>query len=327
MHSELLLLFLFSIAISFLLSGMEAGVFALSRLHVRQRMRTGNRRAIALFGYLENPENFLWTILVGNTLSNLIAASVGVFGLHRWFRAAPELFWPAFLASLILFYAFCELLPKMLFRVYPDRLCMLLAVPFRVIHVGLQPLVFVMAWFAGRLGRWSGGKAFTGRLFANREELRMIMQESAHSLTDEERTMINRVFDLHSLTVRHIAIPLARAVTILSEAPLRDLMALCRESGFSRIPVWKGQGAQKRIAGVVSLNALLYEPELDLDGKVGAYLKPALFLDGEMRLETALRHMQRTGQRLAVVTERDQAEVGVVSLEDVLQVIFGEVST
>ena len=214
----------------------------------------------------------------------------------------------------------------MLFRVYPNRLCMLLAVPFRVIHVVLQPLVVAMAWFARQFSHWSGGKTFTGRLFANREELRMIMQESAHGLTNEERTMISRVFDLQNLTVRHIAIPLAKAVTISIEAPLNNLMALCRESGFSRIPVWKGQDSQKRIAGLVSLNTLLYEPDLDLDKPVGEYLKPALFLDGEMRLETALQQMRRTGQRLAVVTERDRVEVGVVSLQDILHVIFGEVS-
>src|ERR1041384_7101118 len=60
------------LALSFLLSGMEAGVFALSRMRVRQQMRAGRRSAAVLHGYLENPENFLWTILVGNTVANFI---------------------------------------------------------------------------------------------------------------------------------------------------------------------------------------------------------------------------------------------------------------
>src|SRR6185436_151552 len=58
--------------VSFLLSGMEAGVFALSRLRIRQRMREGRQSARVLYEFLEHPENFLWTILVGNTIANFI---------------------------------------------------------------------------------------------------------------------------------------------------------------------------------------------------------------------------------------------------------------
>src|SRR2546430_14498587 len=66
------LLFTFCLALSFVLSGMEAGVFALSRLRVRQQMRAGRRSAKVLHDFLENPENFLWTILVGNTVANFL---------------------------------------------------------------------------------------------------------------------------------------------------------------------------------------------------------------------------------------------------------------
>lgn len=326
MRSEWLLVFLVSIAISFLLSGMEAGVFALSPLRVRQRMRAGHRRAIALFSYLEHPENFLWTILVGNTLANLVAASLAVHGLHQWLGHAPGLFWLVFLPGLIVFYAFCELLPKMLFRVYPNQLCLQLALPFRIIHVALRPLVVVTAWFARHLIPWSSGRTFTGRLFANREELRALIQEASQGLTSEERTMVNRVLDLQSLTVRDLATPLGRAVTIAAEAPVQELIALCRETGLSWIPVWQERGSRRRITGVASLNAVLYEPNLEPGRTVGDQLRPPLFLDGEMRLETALRRMRLTGQRLAVVVERDRTEMGVVSLQDVLKVIFGEVT-
>src|SRR5438477_9354777 len=71
-NSLIWLLFSFCLALSFLLSGMEAGVFALSRLRVRQQMRAGRRSAKVLHDFLENPENFLWTILVGNTVANFL---------------------------------------------------------------------------------------------------------------------------------------------------------------------------------------------------------------------------------------------------------------
>ena len=70
--------------------------------------------------------------------------------------------------------------------------------------------------------RWTGGRAFTGRLFGNREEMRAVMQESAQALTSDERAMINRVLDLQNFTVRQIATPLAQTVTIRNaNAPRR----------------------------------------------------------------------------------------------------------
>src|SRR6266699_4581603 len=109
------LVFTACLGLSFLMSGMEAGVFALSRLRIRQQMRSGNPRAHALYAHLENPENFLWTILVGNTLANVSAFIIGVFGLHQWLGRWPALLCVALLAGGILFYALCELMPKTLF--------------------------------------------------------------------------------------------------------------------------------------------------------------------------------------------------------------------
>jgi CBS domain containing-hemolysin-like protein len=71
---------------------------------------------------------------------------------------------------------------------------------------------------------------------------------------------------------------------------------------------------------------LLFQPALDTSRPAGEYAKPALFLDEDLRLEVALRRMQRGGQRLAIVLSRDRREIGFLSLQDILKVIFGEVS-
>ena len=74
------------------------------------------------------------------------------------------------------------------------------------------------------------------------------------------------------------------------------------------------------------MDSLLYQPALDTSRLAGEYTKPALFLDEDLRLEIALRRMQRGGQHLAIVLGRDRRELGFLSLQDVLKVIFGEVS-
>ena len=318
--------FIACLAVSFVLSGMEAGVFALSRLRIRQQMRGGIASAKVLHDYLENPEDFLWTILVGNTVANFLILGWLVVRLHAALGDFRMWFVVVFSVAVFLFYAFFDLLPKMLFRMYPNRLCVLLARPFRFLHLALRPLVALVETFSGVLLRWRGGKVFTGHLFGNREELRLVMQDSAQAFTSEERAMINRVLDLQTLTVRQAMKPLDQAVAITAQTPVSVALALCRERRLTRLPVWESRDGGQRIIGLLALNTLLYQPALDMAKPVGDYVKPALFLDEDLRLEVALRRLQRSGQRLAIVLSRERRELGILSLQDVLKVIFGEVS-
>src|SRR5436190_15581158 len=231
------LVFAICLALSFLLSGMEAGVFALSRLRVRQQMRAGRRSAKVLHQFLENPENFLWTILVGNTVANFFILGWLIKVLQESFVNHRFWFVNVFTGIVFLFYTFFDLLPKMLFRTFPTRLCMMLARPFRLIHWLLRPLVWVVESVSGFLLRWRGGNVFTGHLFGNREELRLVMQESGQAFSSEERAMINRVLDLQSLTVRQAVTPIAESATVTAQTPVSQAMALCRERNVSRLPI------------------------------------------------------------------------------------------
>ena len=138
--------------------------------------------------------------------------------------------------------------------------------------------------------------------------------------------MINRVLDLQHLTVGQIATSLEKAATVTTQTPMEEVLRLCRERNLTRLPVWQEEGNRRRIVGVVSLKTLLYRSDLDVKRTAADYVKPALYLSEEMRLEEALRRMQRSGQRLGIVLGRDQREVGIVSLQDILKFIFGEVS-
>lgn len=320
------LIFSACLALSFLLSGMEAGVFALSRLRIRRLMRAGRGSAKLLHGFLESPENFLWTILVGNTVANFIILGMLFVSLYEALHGDRFWFAVAFLVVVFLFYVLFDLLPKMLFRTYPNRLCMMLARPFRFIHLILRPLVWLVEGVSAALLHWRGGRAFTGHLFGNREELRFVMQESGQTFTTEEQAMINRVLDLQSLTVRHMTKPFSLSDTVTAQTKVGELMELCRRRGVTRLPVWETRDGQRRIAGVVSMATLLYQPDLDLNKTAVDYVRPALYLDEDLKLETALRRMQRGRQRLGVVLGRDRREVGIITLQDILKVIFGEVS-
>src|SRR5262245_11124167 len=201
------------LATATLCAGMEAGIFTLGRWRIAQQMRAGQRSAARLYSYLQNTENFLWTILVGNTLAFFFAMWIIAVALIREFefaRGRPLLYWASFLGAAFVFYALCDLLPKMIFRKFPNRLCLVMSAPFGVLHILLFPIVAVVESLANLLLRWTGGQVFQGHVFSSRNELRLLMEDTSESLTSEERGMIARVFDLHNIGVRQIAIPFAR---------------------------------------------------------------------------------------------------------------------
>lgn len=314
------------LALSFMLSGMEAGVLALSRFRIRRQMRAGVRNAQTLHHYFENPENFLWTILVGNTLATFGAFSLVVVGLHAIVDGRSWLFGLGFVVFIYGYYVLCDLLPKMLFRQFPNRLCLALALPFRVLHALFSPLVAVVTWSSDLLLHLTGRQRFKGHVFSSRREVRLAIQESAQMLTTEERGMVNRVLDLQDLTVRSIVVPMNRTVGVQRHTPVRDLLEICRQQPLSRMPVWDGDGPARRTVGIVSLSTILYAGGVDLDAPVANYSRPPWSLREDVRLEEALRRMQRTRQRMAVVVSFDQRELGIVNLRDILKSIFGEVT-
>jgi CBS domain containing-hemolysin-like protein len=313
------------LATSFLCAGMEAGIFTLGRWRIAQQMRAGQARAARLYAYLQNTENFLWTILVGNTIALFFAMWIIAVALIQAFPGRNVLFWVTFLGAAFVFYAFCDLLPKTLFRKFPNRLCLIMSDPFRVLHIILFPVVSLVEGIANLLLRWTGGSTFKGHVFSSRNELRLLMEDTSEALTTEERSMIARVFDLHNISVRQIAIPFARFPALATNDMLGDALARFRETHANILPVWNVDVRNRRIAGFLEIKRVIYQPALQLSETLTRHLSPVLYLDEDARVHDALRRMQRTGQRMAVVLSREQREIGLITLEEILKVIFGEV--
>ena len=312
---------------SFLLSGMEAGVFALNRMRIRRLARSGGRSARILSHFLEKPERFLWTILVGNTLANFIILGWILAKLHEVFLGESHgtaYVVGLFAVAVFLFYSFFDLLPKMLFRAHPNSLCLSAARVFRIMNFFLSPLVLLVEDVSKTILRLSGGQVFKGQLFGNREEMRAVMRESGQALTDDEHAMVNRVLDLQNYSVGQIAISLPETVSVEATTPVREAITLAREKGISRMPVWEVRDGKRRVAGLLDVGPLLYRDALDLDRPSLSYVIPAVFVSEGVRLEVALHLMQRAGQRMAIVLSRDRTEIGIVAVKDILKVMFGE---
>lgn len=314
-----------ALATWFLLSGMEAGLFALNPLRLRRLAREGDRAAGRLLELLREPELVLWTILVGNTLSFGVLVVLAGGWLHDRLGGATWAFAVAAAALLLALYLFADLLPKLLFRWAPNRLCLLALRPFQALRWLLLPGVWPARGLAALLIRWTGGTAFTGRLFGSRAEFRELMRESMTALTPEERGMIERVLDLQSRTLRQVMTPIEAAVTAPADLPWRDLRRLFREHNVGQIPVWQSAARGRRILGVVVLRRVIYDEGVEEARPAAELARPVVQLAEDTRIGDALRLLRQRGERFAVVIDAQRREAGIVTLRDLLKIIFGEV--
>tara|TARA_B100001559_G_C16463868_1_gene605526 strand:+ start:441 stop:1400 length:960 start_codon:yes stop_codon:yes gene_type:complete len=317
---------LIAAAMSFLFSGIETGVFSLNRLRIRQQMREGlNKEAHILFDNYREPERFFWTILLGNILAN--AAFVIAFILLLKERITNNLlFWTAFISGLFILFTFCDLLPKTLFGKFPNRLCLTVAKPFKIIQTILTPLVSFFYQILGNAFKNSASQPLASQLFRNRKELKILMEESNDSLSDQERFMISQVVHLNERALRQFAIPLNLAITASADTRISEIVKLCNKHRIARIPIWKFAGGQRKIIGITTLKTSLYRNDYDEKKPASDYIQPALFLPSDLKVEAALKRMQRSGNWLAIVTGKFQQEIGIVSLQDILKVIFSNKS-
>ena len=317
-----IILLILASAISFIFSGIESGFFSINRSRIRLQMREGNKGAALLLNFQRDLENFYLTILLGNTIANGVFAIVLVLMLKE--IATGAIFWILFLLCVFLLFTFCDLLPKKLFSRFPDKLSIAVARPFRAVQITLTPFVRLTQALFGNTLAGAVSPPLAKRLFKNREELKKQMEDLDDSLSDEERTMISQVLRLSERTLGQAAIPLNLSVTASADSPISSVVDLCRNHRIARVPIWKFGGGQRKVVGVVTLKTSLYREDYDGSKPAGEYMQPALFLPADLKVEAALKRMQRSGQWLAIVTSESQKEAGIVALQDILKVVFSD---
>ena len=322
----LLFAFIAGLALSFLFSGMESGIHSMNKLRIRHQAKHGDKHAKTLLRYMEEAEHFLWTILVGNTLANFLIVAPLLVGLRKMLPGHPWISAVLLIMMLLIIYTFCDLLPKMLYRNYPNRLTVVSVRPYRIFHWILAPIVFLISGIADLLLKIGGGEMLTGEMFSNREEMRRIMQSSGQNLTSEERSMIDRVMDLQHHTVSNVMLPLQKVVSISADATIEEAISLSRETSILRMPVFDEQSKRKVFLGVLNLKHLLYEWEDKRHEPVRKHVAGVMHLQAQMSVDDALRQMQEAGQRVGLVLNAKQKEVGWVNIRDILKTVFGEVN-
>ncbi len=288
-----------------------------------QRDRRKSPRLLAL---LRRRERILALTLTGANLATVVAASVLTAFLHRLSSHTSYLA-PFILAPLTLLVG--ESLPKLLTFRYPIAFARIAARPLRALAAVFWPLIEAEAAVSRWLRRLAGVPAEMQSVFVTREDLAFMIrslgdqpqQTFDDAILPAERQMISRIFRFRNAEARHAMVPLVRVEAVGLDTALAEVAEIARRTGFSRIPVF-----DKRIVNIVGLLHvfdLLEAP--DLSRPVREVMRQVTYFAESTPLDEILITFQRTGQNLAVIVDEYGGAAGILTLEDLLEEIVGEI--
>jgi putative hemolysin len=336
MWSDILLIIIF-IMVNGFFAAAEIAVVATRRIRIRQLVEQGNKNALVLKKFKENPERFLATTQIGITLAGVIAAAIGG-------ATAVKIIKPAIqqipvkavaasaeaisigIATLVITYfllIFGELIPKSIAFASPERIGLKTARIVEVFSKAAFIFVQVLTFSTNMLLKPFGKKTHAGRAITE-EEVRMLIREGGEQGVFEptEQALIHSVFEFTDMSVKEVMVPSTRMVTISLSMSAEDIKNTITGEQFSRYPVI-GKDLND-IRGILYakdfLNALA-RGAVDIRKLV----KPPFFIPEMMKISNLLREMQRKRVHMALVIDEYGGISGLVTMEDLLEEIVGEI--
>ena len=302
-------------------SAAEMAFIAANRLRLRHAAEAGSRTAARYLEAFRQPERTLSTAMMGVTIAHIVASSTATWSLlpvlGRW---APLVVTVALTPVMLVF---GEIIPKAVAREWATSLILRLYWPLTWAAALLGPFVAVARLVVSAALRLFGGHEPDTRAFVSREELKALLQlePGEADVTTQEAEMIDKIFDLGDTTVREVMVPLVEVTMLPATATPQEAIAVIHERGFSRIPVYRQR--ETDIVGVVAAMDLLSR------GTQAATLdelkRTPYYVPETKRIDDLLREMQRARTHMAVVVDEYGGATGVVTLEDILEEIVGEI--
>lgn len=301
-------------------SGSEMALISCDRIKLRHQAGEGSKGAQVAEKLLARPDQFLATTLVGTNLC-VVANSAAAALLCLLLLGAGREFYAALLLSPLVV-LLGEMLPKAYFRHHADRLAPLLALPLDLCLRLFTPLTGIIRHASGFLLTRFQIRPAERDPYITREELKFLVQEGNHQadLETGERRMIHRIIHFRETTVDEAMIPLIEVVALPVGATAADAVAAVSEHHFSRIPVYEERIDQ--IVGIIHAFDLL---SADTEAPLRPLIRDAYYVPETKLVADLLHEMQRGRVHMAIVVDEYGGVVGIVTVEDLLEEIVGEI--
>lgn len=308
------------IMLSAFFSASETAYSSLNMIRLKSRAEDGDKQAAKVLALAERYDSLLSTILIGNNIVNIGASSLATVLFSRLLGNAygPT---ASTIVMTLLVLTFGEITPKMIAKENSERICMAFGYPIRAIQIILYPITII----------FTGLKFVLNKIFKSRdddkiteEELLSMVEEAQEdgSLDSQERELISSAIEFDDCEVQDILVPRVNVIAVPTNMAMDKIKAIFLEYNYSRLPVYKDSIDQ--IVGMIH-NIDFFTALEKGEKNIKNYITPVAVATEHMKISALLKSMQRQKVHMAVVVDEYGGTLGIVTLEDILEELVGEI--
>lgn len=313
----------FLVILSGTFSATETAYTSANRIKLKKYAEDGSKKAVKALALLENFDRLLTTILVGNNLVNILSSSICTYIFVSIFGSVGVVYATAFMLIVIL--AVGEITPKSLAKAHAEKMTMFMATYMTVLTKIFWPFTWIFERFSAAVAKGTMTDIEDSPTLTE-EELRIMVDEIEEEgeIEAAESTLIKSAMAFDDKTVSEILTPRVDIVAVDKTVTMESLREIFLRSGYSRIPVFNG--TIDKIVGVVySKDFYARYFQTNRDERITPIIRRVRFIPESTTVAKALSEIQRSSVQMLVVIDDYGGTVGIVSLEDVLEELVGEI--
>lgn len=308
-------------------SGAETAVISTSKLHLKYLAKRGDKKAIIVHNLIKKPDKFLRVVLIGTNIAVIVSSTVSsALALYIWGDRGVTI---SILLTTLIILVFCEIIPKTIAQNNSQKISLKAASCLKIASYILYPLEVFFSWVSSFIIRIFSGKKFVSQMaFFTKKDLKLLFEvgEKEGALEKKEKSMIERILNLNDIFIKDVMIPQKYMVAAEENTCVEEAIKLMNREGLSRIPVYKNN-INNVIGFIYAKDFLMGDLEKKLSKSINSLglIHPPYSVSEDKRVTTLLKEFQRKKVHIAVVIDKDKKISGVVTIEDLLEEIFGEI--
>jgi len=338
MNLEILFILVFLVLNGFF-AASEIAVVTARKSFVRQLSEEGNHRAEALLKLQSEPDKLLATVQIGVTVMGSITSAIGGAAAVKLLKpilagfpipfisSAAEVLSIGITVAVISYFTLVigELVPKSIALRNPEKVGLFVARPIALIAKVSSFFVTILTKSSNLILSPFGAKAYSERSFISEEEIKLLIEEGRDKGIFErtEQELIHSVFRFTDISVKGVMVPTTEMVAFSVKEPAETIITRIAEENFSRYPVYDKDRSD--IKGILYSKDVFNELAYKREVAISNLLHFALFVPESMKISTLMREMQKKRLHMAIVVDEYGAVAGLVTIEDLLEEIVGEI--
>lgn len=305
-------------------SATETAFSTFNRIRLKNIAEKGNKRAVKALKLADNYDTLISTILIGNNIVNILASTLATLFFADILFRSPISDWSATISTVVmtlLILTFGEVTPKSLAKLSPEKFAMFSAPLIGGLVIIFTPFSFLFKKLQSMLAHLVKNGGDQGM---TEEELISIIDEATEDggLDEEESTLIKSAIEFNELEVGDIFTPRIDITAVETDVTKEEMAKLFSESGYSRIPVYEND--LDNIVGLIYYKDF-FTTAFKRSTPISEIIKPVMYVTKSMKINDLMKELQDKQMHLAVVTDEYGSTAGIVTLEDIIEEIVGEI--